>query len=276
MTLKVGINRDERLDPGPVPVEALEYFAEKALEPGFSFEDVWAEEHHRAFTAAKFMREDVLEALKTEIERAIEEGVPFREFADTIAERFARMGWWGKQTAIDPLTGRAVEVDVPSRLRLIYDTNMRTAMAAGQWERIERTTETHPFLLYELGPSSEHRLEHMGWHGLMLPANDPFWEEHFPPNGYGCKCHVRQISRREAARVERDGLRAPQPRPELDADGVPTGHVEDDRVKPRTTAPQVERVPYTNKRTGKTEMVPRGVDPGFHRPPSSLKKPPVR
>jgi hypothetical protein len=259
---------------GPVPHEAVEFLEKKGLQPGFSYLDVWAEEHHRAFTAAKFMREDVLHAAHEEVTRALRDGVPFQQFRTDVRQRFARMGWWGRQLVQDPDSRQFATVDVPSRLHRIYDTNMRTARAAGQWKRIERTKDTHPYLLYQLGPSKEHRAEHMEWHGLLLPADDPWWKEHLPPNGWGCKCYVRQVSRREAARLERDGIQAPDARPILDAQGLPTGHRESRRVKVRTERPKVVYVDFTNKRTGVVESVPRGVDPGFHRPPTEIPRAP--
>ena len=103
-----------------------------------------------------------------------------------IREELTRLGWWGTQTAIDPITGRAVSVDVPRRLRTIFETNMRSARAAGQWERIQRTSWSHPYLLYLTGPSHRHRPEHLAWHGLCLSVDDPWWETHFPPGGWGC------------------------------------------------------------------------------------------
>jgi uncharacterized protein with gpF-like domain len=275
------LNRDAP-PAGPVPAEALEFFEQKGLQPGFSFEDVWAEEHLRAFTAAKFMREDVLAALKEEIDRAIAQGLTFEQFVrgklnqqtgerdNGIEDRLRRMGWWGRQEVTDPETGQVETVDVPSRLALIFDTNMRTARAAGQWQRIERRTDTHPFLMYLLGPSQRHRPQHMEWHGLVLPADDPFWSTHYPPNGYGCKCHVRQLSDREVRRLERDGVRAPEPTPVLDDEGNPTGHVKDERKPIKRDRPEIRTVHYRNKRTGEVEEIPEGIDPGFHRPPSSL------
>jgi len=47
---------------------------------------------------------------------------------------------------------------------------------AGQWERIERATKTPPYLLYQLGPSREHRPEHVGWARILLRADHPWWE----------------------------------------------------------------------------------------------------
>lgn len=259
---------------GPVPREAVEFLERKGVQPGFSYLDVWAEEHHRAFTAAKVMREDVLQAMQQEVTKALREGKPYHEFSRDLGQRLEQMGWWGKQNVRDPQTGEVAEVDVPSRLHRIYDTNMRTARAAGQWERIQRTKGTHPYLLYQLGPSKEHRPEHVAWHGLLLHVDDPFWREHFPPNGWGCKCWVRQVSRREAARLEKSGITAPNPEPIRDANGLPTGHVDQSRKVPvRTQSPKVRYAVFENKRRGVEERIPEGVDPGFHRPAGAMPPP---
>jgi hypothetical protein len=84
-----------------------------------------------------------------------------------------------------------VQLGSDRRLRTIYDTNMRTARSAGQWDRIQRTKRAMPYLLYTLGPSREHRAEHLKWANLCLP-DDPFWQTHIGPNGWGCKCGVRR------------------------------------------------------------------------------------
>ena len=55
-----------------------------------------------------------------------------------------------------------------------------------------------------------------------------------PPNGWGCKCRVRQISRREAER--RRGV---------------------------TARPPYDPVEWTNKHTGETQKLDRGLDPAL-------------
>ena len=225
--------------PGPVPREALDYFQAKDLRPGFDYRDVWLEEHVSAFTVAKAMQLDVLDDLRDAVERALAEGRTYREFARDLTPELQRAGWWGRKEVIDPLTGvREVQLGSPRRLRTIYRANLRTARAAGQWERIQRTKQTHPYLLYELGPSEEHRPEHVAWAGTLLPADDPWWRTHAPPNGWGCNCRLRQISRREAER--RGGVTA------------------------RPASPT--RV-WINKRTGDEERVPIGIDPGWNTNP---------
>ena len=222
--------------PGPVPREALEYFRAKDIRPGFDHRDVWRQEHASAFTAAKAMQLDVLDDLRDTVDSALAEGKTYRRFAAEITPTLQRKGWWGRKEVIDPETGetREVELGSPRRLKTIYSTNMRTARAAGQWGRIQRTKATHPYLIYELGPSEEHRPEHAAWAGTLLPADDPWWRTHFAPNGWGCKCRQRQVSRREAERLG----------------GV-------------TARPASSTVEWTNKRTGETARIPRGIDPGW-------------
>ncbi|MDN4346259.1 phage minor head protein, partial [Citrobacter freundii] len=140
----------------------------------------------------------------------------------------------------DPLTGetRTVQLGSDRRMRVIYDTNMRTARAAGQWERIQRTKRAMPYLVYTLGPSREHRAEHLKWANICLPVDHQFWITHMVPNGWGCKCNVRQVSRYEFEQMKQNGTIT-------------------------TTAPDVRYVKWVNKRTGEEESIPEGVDPGW-------------
>ena len=222
--------------PGPVPREALDYFRAKDLRPGFDYRDVWGQEHAHAFTVAKAIQLDILDDIREAVEDALAEGQTFRQFSKDLTPTLQKKGWWGKKEQIDPADGekRTVQLGSPRRLRTIYRSNLRAARAAGQWQRIQRTKSTHPYLLYELGPSETHRPQHAAWAGTLLPANDPWWQTHFTPNGWGCKCRVRQVSKREAQR--RGGV---------------------------TERPPYDPVEWTNKRTGEVQTVDRGLDPAW-------------
>ena len=80
------------------------------------------------------------------------------------------------------------------RLRTIFQTNLRTSYAAGQWERIQRVKDDLPFLRYSAVLDSRTRPDHRRWHGTVLPVDHPFWQTHFPPNGWRCRCSVTQFS----------------------------------------------------------------------------------
>jgi hypothetical protein len=198
--LALAESEDER--PGPVPDEALRYFESKGLRPSFNHDEVWAEEHAYAFTVAKVMEVDILEDLQDSVADALRNGLTFKQWAAQTKDVFDRSGW----------SAYAKGREKPHRLFTIYKTNMRTARAAGQWDRIERTKKTHPNLLYALGPAVRHRPEHVDLEGTLLPADDPFWDAYYPPNGWGCVCHVIQLS---APATERRGGETERPRVEL-------------------------------------------------------------
>ncbi|EGR4076017.1 hypothetical protein U5315_002693 [Vibrio fluvialis] len=232
-----------------VPKESLDWFKRKGITPGFDYRDVWKEEHSNAFTIAKMLNADLLVDVKQIVEQAIEEGQTFEQFRDVLKPLLVKSGWWGVQTIDDPLTGETKPVQLGSegRLKTIYRTNMRTARAAGQWERIDRTKRALPYLLYQLGPSMEHRLDHVKWKDLLLLVDDAWWATHMPPNGWGCKCWVRQISRVEAEKLIAGG-------------------------KVTTSAPDGGTKQWVNKRTGEVETLPKGIEPGWNYNPGKRRE----
>ncbi|NDV20872.1 head morphogenesis protein [Pseudodesulfovibrio sp. JC047] len=249
------------------PKESLEWFRAKGMKPGFDHRDVWREEHATAFTVAKATKMDILKDIRSEVDRALAEGRTFRDFAKDLKPTLQKKGWWGEKEMVDPLTGkrRTVQLGSTRRLKIIYETNMRTARSAGQWERIQRTKSGLPYLLYQLGPSREHRPEHVSFHGLLLPVDDSFWATHMTPNGWGCKCHVRQVSKAEHDRLKRNGVRAPAPEQVINPEtGLPTGHRVQSSVPVRTEAPALKSREWVNKRTGEVHQVPFGTDPGWN------------
>lgn len=229
-------------DPGPPP-EASRFFRGKSLRPSFSFEDVEPEEHAVAFAVAKAAGIDVLSAIQAELQSALDDGRTFQDFKTSLRPKLEELGWWGYGEARDPLTGavKAARLGTPRRLKTIYHANIRSARAAGQWERIQRTRDALPYLEYRLGPSERHRPHHAAKEGLVLPADDPFWATWFPQNGWGCKCWVRQLTRAAA-----------------EAKGI-------------DTAPPIKTREVINKRTGEVKQVPVGIDPGWERNPGALR-----
>ena len=221
---------NQRIGRGPMPRAAREVLADKRLTVSDHWTDVWREEHATAFTAARLAQQSLVEEVHRELVKVLEAGETFEAFRGRIQPVLERRGW------SPPARGG----DIPTRLKRIYDTNMRTARAAGQWARIERRAKRAPYLVYSLGPSLEHRDQHVAWAGLILPVDHPFWTTNFPPNGWGCKCRVRQITRRE-----RERLREREP----------------DRY--RDEAPELPEREWANPATGEVRKVPAGVDPGW-------------
>ena len=227
------------------PKEALAFFRKKTVGTRFSYgwQDVWQEEHAAAFVVAKAMRADILKHIYAGLEEALSEGLTAREFAKRVRPLLEKKGWWGFKRAYDPVTGlrRVAELGTPRRLRTIYDVNLRTARAAGRWERIERQVGLRPYLLYQDAGDGRVRQAHRRMHNILLPVEHPFWNTYYPPNGWRCRCIVRQVTKRW-----------------MQANGVSvTGEME------LRQAGHGRTMPWKNTRTGKTQLVPLGVDPGF-------------
>lgn len=228
------------------PEKAVEFFRQKGYKIGFDHRDVWQAEHQAAFTVAKAMQLDLLRDIREQVDAAIELGLPFEEFRDTLKPNLVRRGWWGRATMTDPLTGERKEVQLGStrRLKVIYDTNLRQAHAEGQWARIQEAKESFPYLMYDHTPSAHERKEHAAWDGLVLRADDSWWQSHYPVRAWGCKCRVIQLGQRQL-----------------------------DRMRAKVgTAPAEQYRDYTNKRTGETQRIPAGVDPEFSYPPGGRRE----
>lgn len=79
------------------------------------------------------------------------------------------------------------------------------------------------------------RQQHKTWHGTVLPVDDKFWDSHYPPNGWRCRCIVQQLSERDLKRF---------------------GHKSSKR-------PAIRRRIIKDERLGETLRVPEGIDKGF-------------
>jgi len=183
--------------------------------------------------------------IREQVDAAIELGLPYQEFRDTLMPKLVQRGWWGRSMMTDPKTGESKEVQLGStrRLKVIYDTNLRTAHAEGQWARIQESKESLPFLMYDHTPSANERKEHSAWDGMVLPADDPWILSHFPVKAWGCKCRMTQVGQRQ---IDRMGLKVSQ-------------------------APAEKLVEYRNKRSGEISLVPAGVDPAFNYAPGGRR-----
>jgi SPP1 gp7 family putative phage head morphogenesis protein len=91
------------------------------------------------------------------------------------------------------------------RIKTIYETNMRTAYAQGQYRKQLQGAVLRPIWVYQSQLSGKNRRqEHVALHGKAYRYDDPFWDKYYPPNGWGCQCYVTTKSE---AGAERDGIK---------------------------------------------------------------------
>ncbi|MGK2898122.1 MAG: phage head morphogenesis protein, partial [Burkholderiaceae bacterium] len=223
------------------PEDAVNAFqARNLLQPSFRWQDVFNEEHSRAFAVAGVSRLDVLQAFQDELELTLTEGRSLADFGKRIRPQLNAKGFWGPVEVTDPATGETrVTTFDDARLRTIFDVNMRQSNAAGRWARIERTKKTLPLVMYRTMQDERVRASHRAWDGVVLPVDAPFWNTHYPPNGWRCRCRAFALDQADVDRRRAAGQVI------------------------KTEAPPDELVTYVNPRTGEVVPVPRGIDPGF-------------
>jgi SPP1 gp7 family putative phage head morphogenesis protein len=229
-----------RATVGLPPDRTVRYFEAKGYRMSRAWTDTWQEEHTRWFTVAHVARLDILETIRRSIDEAARSGMTFEQWKTNVVPELQKQGWWGMVRDAS-LTGTSKDIYVgPRRLRTIYDTNMRMSRAAGQWQRIQARKESHPYLWYRDAGDRRVRPAHRRWNGIVLPVDHAFWDTHFPPNDWFCRCEVIQLRVRD---LQRFGLRETTDA-ELAARRVP------DRT-------------FWRRGSTEREIVPDGIGPGF-------------
>lgn len=220
------------------PERALAFFRAKGLRASFAWQDMRALDHDHDFTVAKLMDMELLADVRDALDQALAEGWSVQQFRDQLTPLLQAKGWWGRQEVLDPQTGELVMAQLGSarRLNTIFSVNMATAYAAGHWQGIVENAGHSPYLLYDAINDGRTRPLHLSWDSRVLRWDDPWWESHFPPNGWNCRCSVIQLN---AADLRELGKSGPD------------------------KAPPVLFRSWENPRTGAIEQVPIGIDPGW-------------
>lgn len=204
--------------------EAIDFFRQKVNLPTEKWTDIWQGQHSRAFVVAGAARGDLLSDLRSAVDKAIAQGTTLNEFKRDFGKIIEKTGWQYKGGH-------------DWRTRVIYETNLRTANAAGRYKQMTDpdVLKSNPYWMYRHGGSAQPRADHLSWDGLVLPADDPWWRTHYPPNGWGCSCYVDALSEDDLTRL-----------------GVKV-----------STPPNDGTYEWTNPSTGETIQVPNGIQPGW-------------
>lgn len=165
--------------------EAANFLRQKAAVPTRSYRDVWDAAHSKMFMVAGAQSEALVKDFQDAVARAIETGSTLDDFRKDFDKIVATHGWQYNGTR-------------GWRSQIIFETNLSTAYAAGRYAKLSApdTLRQFPGWQYNHSGAKHPRLQHKAWDGRIWPANDPIWNEIFPPNGYRCGCFVTPVSGR--------------------------------------------------------------------------------
>ncbi len=173
-----------------------EYIKAKTPELHFDYDEIMHYAHNRAFTVAKITKLDLLKDIQESLANAELEGIGFDEWKKNIKPTLAKKGWLGDVEVTNPKTGEIKNIYVGNRrLKTIYSTNMQVANAKARYET--QMSSDGEYLVYIAVMDSLTRPAHAKHHMVILPKNHPFWQTHYPPNAWNCRCKVRVYTLKE-------------------------------------------------------------------------------
>ncbi|MDX2350644.1 MAG: phage minor head protein [Porticoccus sp.] len=181
---------------GSVPArDAIDHIRQKLRVPTQRWDSLMGEAHAKAFTVAGAMKMDLVGDIHESIISALENGTTIADFDfDGIV---AKHGWNYKGSR-------------GWRTNVIFNTNLRTAHMAGRWKQIQRVKKQRPWMIYMTVGDEAVRPEHANWNKQVLSVDDPWWDTHYPPNGWGCRCYINTASQKQ---LDRQGLTPDKPSP---------------------------------------------------------------
>lgn len=216
---------------GLAPKDAISYFRQKVNRQSASFGELEAEAHAKAFSVAGAMSDALLNDFRRNVDMALRGKTTLKELVQDFPALAKRHGWEYHGT--------------PGwRAMIIYQTNLSTAYAAGQYRQMTtpEALDIYPYWRYRHHACQNPRAQHLAWDGMILRADDPFWATHFPPNGWRCHCTVEPVSRRD---LKKNNWVVSE-------------------------SPVIETRPWKNPVNGQIVHVPIGIDPGFQTNPGLL------
>lgn len=208
--------------------EQIAYFRKKINLPTATYLDIYGEAHDYAFVVAGAHTHEIMADFRNALDNVIERGGTLEEFRQTFDQIVEKHSWQYNG-------GRNW------RSRIIYDTNLYASYNHGRYQQQKELADVLPYWEYEHNDSAHPRPHHQAWDGLVLRADDPWWDTHYPTRAYGCHCTVKAL----------------------------------DDVDLKLQGKQVQQAPeiiweekLIGQRSGQPRLVrmPQGVDPSFEHP----------
>ncbi len=170
---------DENITLEPLPFEeAIAYWQELLPLTRDELMRIEKAARARAFTVSRVTAMEVIEDIHQAVEAAIEGGETLADFAGRLDKIMASGGWEG-------LT--------PWHMETVFRNNIQTAYSVGRFDQMMARKESFPFWQYDAVNDSATRPTHAAMDGKVFPADHPFWDTWYPPNGHRCRCSVTPV-----------------------------------------------------------------------------------
>lgn len=163
--------------------EALESLRQRVAITREQFDALYAAARRKAFTVAAIESVELIELIRDAIEDAIDSGMSSREWKKQATEIIARAGWKQMKDGT-----RA------ARLENVFRTNVIAAYGQGRYQQQTEMADLYPYARYHAIGDDRAREEHAALDGEVAPLGSAFWQRHYPPWDYQCRCSAEPLS----------------------------------------------------------------------------------
>ena len=191
---------------GPVPhQEAVDFIKDKPVVTRDVFNGLLPELKAKAFVITGVEGANVLQAVR-----------------DRIADLPAGANWDDvKKDIVDDISPFLVDPNAEPehrdgqimaanrRAELLLRTHGFQAYQAASYQVMDRQRDVLPFWQYLTMEDERVRPEHAALDQIVLPQDHPFWQTHFPPWDFGCRCQVVPISQEDRDDIAKADAKRP-------------------------------------------------------------------
>lgn len=155
--------------------EAREFMVSKVNVSSKVFDEASDEMKKYAFTVSSMLKEDIIVNVSDTLLENFDKGQSFHKFKKSLHD--------GKLLQeLEELTDRQIE--------LMYTQNINSAYSYGRYQGLIAATDIFPNWEYITIGDNRVRPAHVALNGVIRHNKDPFWDTHYPPNGFRCRCIV--------------------------------------------------------------------------------------
>ena len=166
---------------------AADYIRGKAVADPTNFGNLPAQLKQRAFAVAGIEQMDVLKRLRDTIAK-LPEGMSWDEAKRDLASE------------ISPFTGGDMKV-ARAKAEMQLRIHGFQAYAVARHQQQMEVIKSFPYWKYETVGDSRVRAGHAALDGKVLRADDPWWQTHYPPWDWGCRCIVVPLDEEDAQEI---------------------------------------------------------------------------
>ncbi len=170
----------------PVPHrEAAKFLRDKPSVSRAVFDELLPELRARAFTVTGIEAANVLQDIRDRI-ADLPLGGDWDKIKRDLAEKISPFLAQGDD---EESKGKA-EAKANRRAELLLRLHGFQAYAAAAYRVMDRQRDVFPYWMYRSMGDGKVRDSHAALNGKILPSTSPFWQHHYPPWEWSCRCQV--------------------------------------------------------------------------------------